>query len=337
MKTAQKIALRTRGAVKVGRKKSGSGTSNGRRADTASIAPASAPATSKPALQWRLVFGATIAAIGVWSYWPTLVSIVDTWIKQPDYSHGFLVIPLAVLFLWVRRATCPAVSADGTLVGLSLLSASLTMRILAGRYFMEFLDAWSILPWAAAIVAILFGLRTLWWSLPSVAFLFFMIPLPFSMEGQLSQPLQKIATKISCFAIQLLGQPAFSEGNIIVVGESRLEVAQACSGLRLFMGVSAIAFAYAVLVRRSWWERLLVLAATVPIAIIANAARIVGTGLLLQWTTGKEAQHMAHDVAGWAMIPLAALLFWLVLWYLDKLLPEEEVLDMAAVVRKANL
>jgi exosortase/archaeosortase family protein len=80
-----------------------------------------------------------------------------------------------------------------------------------------------------------------------------------------------------------------------------------------------------------------VLAATVPIAIVANAARIVGTGLLLQWVSGKEAQHLAHDVSGWAMIPLAAALFWLVLWYLDKLLPEEEVLDMAAVVREADL
>lgn len=333
----QKTAPRNRGGAKIGRKRAENQVRPTENRDRSPAKTADQLAAPAHRLQWRIAAGGTIAALGIWSYWPTIVILVDCWVKQSDYSHGFLVVPLAALFLWLRRATCPAVTTDGALVGLGLLGISVTMRLLAARYFMEFLDAWSILPWAAAIVAILGGLRILWWSLPSIAFLFFMVPLPYSIEGQLSQPLQKIATKISCFTLQLLGQPAFSEGNIIVVGESRLEVAQACSGLRLFMGVSAIAFAYAVLVRRAWWERLLVLAATVPIAIVANAARIVGTGLLLQWFLGKDSQHLAHDFAGWVMIPFAALLFWLVLWYLDKLLPEEEVLDMSAVVREANL
>jgi exosortase len=334
MKTAPQIALR-KGSAKVGRKNSQRREKAPRERDAAA-APGQLASAVVP-VAWRLVVGGLVAALGAWSYWPALNELVHAWVQQPDYSHGFLVAPLAGLFLWMRRASCPAPAADGTLIGLALLAISFAMRLVAGRYYMEFLDAWSLLPWAAAIVAILGGLRVLWWSLPAIAFLFFMIPLPFAIEGQLSQPLQKIATKISCFSLQLLGQPAFSEGNIIVVGDTRLEVAQACSGLRLFMGVAAIAYAYAVLVRRAWWERLIVLAATVPIAMTANAARIVGTGVALQWTTGNEAHHLVHDAAGWAMIPLAAALFWLVLWYLDKLLPEEEILDMAAVVREANL
>ena len=211
------------------------------------------------------------------------------------------------------------------------------MRYLSARYFLGFLDAWSILPWVAAIVMMFCGRRVLWWSLPAIGFLWFMVPLPFSLEGTLSYPLQKIATKASCFALQTIGLPAFAEGNVIVAGDSRLEVARACSGLRLFMGVLALSYAYAVLVRRSWWERMLVLAAAVPIALIANAARIVLTGVLFQVFTSHDARLLAHDAAGWAMIPAAAALFWLLLWYLDRLLPEEELFDMAALVREADL
>ena len=291
---------------------------------------------------WRVLAAASVLATGVFAYWPTLCELVATWAREPDYSHGFLILPLALYFLYSRRASFPGTTdpnqgAGDLILGLGLFIASLAMRYLSARYFLGFLDAWSMLPWTAGVVTMLFGRRAGWWSLPAIGFLWFMVPLPFSLEGTLSYPLQKIATKASCFALQTLGLPAFAEGNVIVVGDSRLEVAQACSGLRLFMGVLALSYAYAVLVKRSWWERMVVLAAAVPIALVANAARIVLTGVLFQLFTAKDARLLAHDAAGWAMIPLAAALFWVLLWYIDRLLPEEEVLDMAALIREADL
>ncbi|MEX2176838.1 MAG: exosortase/archaeosortase family protein [Pirellulaceae bacterium] len=297
------------------------------------LRPAALPALEA---QLRLIAAGGIFLLGLWSYWPILSELVDTWSVEPDYSHGFLVAPLAIYFLWARRASFPGLARGGMLLGLALLAVSCVLRYLSARFYFSFLDAWSILPWAAAIVATLGGMRLLWWSLPSILFLWFMVPLPFSAEGLLSHPLQRIATKISCFTLQLMGQPAFSEGNTIVLGSHHLEVAQACSGLRLFMGVVALAFAYVVLVRRAWWERAALLLAVVPIALVANSARIVGTGLLLQ-VLPDESHALAHDFAGWVMIPLAALMFWGVLWYLGRLFSEEEVMDMASVVREAEL
>src|SRR4029434_1076694 len=90
------------------------------------------------------------------------------------------------------------------------------------------------------------------WCLPSIGFLWFMVPLPFGWETMASLPLQKIATKLSCYALQLLGQPAFAEGNVILLGEHQLEVAQACSGLRLFISVLAVAYGYVAPLRRGW-------------------------------------------------------------------------------------
>ena len=99
----------------------------------------------------------------------------------------------------------------------------------------------------------------MWWSLPSIAFLWFMVPLPFRVERWLSLPLQGAATKLSCWILQALGQPALAEGHVILLGDNRLEVEQACSGLRIFVGIVALAFAYAILMRRQWWEKALLL------------------------------------------------------------------------------
>ena len=178
------------------------------------------------------------------------------------------------------------------------------------------------------------GWRVLWWSLPSIMFLWFMVPLPFRFERALSLPLQGVATKLSCWILQFLGQPALAERHIILLGDNRLEVEQACSGLRIFVGILALAFAYVIVVRRSWWERALLLASAIPIALLANASRIVATGLLYQYASGEAARKFAHDAAGWVMILFAAGLFALVLWYLCRLVREVEMVEVGSLVRR---
>jgi exosortase len=222
-------------------------------------------------------------------------------------------------------------------LGLALLSVGSLIRVGAATFYMEFLDGYSLVFWLAGAIALVGGAQVLLWALPSVGFLFFMIPLPFGLETALSQPLQRIATELSCFALQVLGQPAFSEGNVILLGDHPLEVERACSGLRLFMSMVAVAYAYAVFVRRTWWEKALLFAAIVPVALIANAVRITVTGLLFQYTTGDLARQFAHDWAGYAMILLAMGLFGAVLWFLSQALREEEVVEMSALVREAKL
>jgi len=291
---------------------------------------------------WRLALpvGVGCLAAGVWSYWSTLQNLVAVWEREPDYSHGFLVIPLAIVILVVKRIyysqNYPGLGVSSPLVGLPLLAVALAMRYFSGRFYFDFLDGWSILPWTAATVALLGGWRLLLWCLPSIGFLWFMVPLPFGWETMASLPLQRIATKLSCYALQLLGQGAFAEGNVILLGEHQLEVAQACSGLRLFISVMAVAYAYVALVQRSWLEKAFLVLSVVPIAILANVTRIVVTGLLIEYTTGEMAHKFSHDFAGLAMIPLALLMFAGAHWYLTQLFPEQEELDMAALVRQSR-
>lgn len=273
----------------------------------------------------------------VWAYWPTLVNLVAAWNREPDYSHGFFVVPLAAYFLWARRDRFPGVSAGLSWLGLTLIALDVGVRAFGAHYYLEAIDGWSIMLWVGGAVWLFAGWRVLWWSLPSVAFLWFMVPLPFRMERCLSLPLQGAATKLSCWILQGLGQPALAEAHVIVLGDNRLEVEQACSGLRIFVGIFALAFAYSIVMRRSWWEKALLLASAVPIALLANAARIVTTGLLYQYVSGDAAKHFAHDAAGWVMILFAAGLFAIVLWYLSMLVREVELVEVGAVVRRERM
>jgi exosortase len=284
-----------------------------------------------------VIGGLILGAAFAWAYWPTLVGLVRAWDRQPDYSHGFLVVPLAVYFLWARRDRFPATGAKWAWAGLIAIGLSIVMRMLGARLFIDAIDGYSIMLWAAGLAWLLGGWRVAVWSLPSIAFLWFMVPLPFSAERWLSLPLQGVATKMSCWVLVSLGQPALAERHTILIGDFRLEVEQACSGLRIFMGVVALAFAYLIIVRRAWWEKALLLVSVIPIALIANSGRIVVTGLLNQYVSGEAAQKFTHDVAGWVMIPFAALLFALVLWYLAKLMREVELVDVGEVVRRERV
>lgn len=281
-----------------------------------------------------LVGAALLGTLG-WSYWPSLVEMANAWESQADYSHGYIVLPIALAFLWMRRSEFPVDTAPARW-GWLVLSAAIGIRVWAAARFLDTVDALTIPIWIAGAVALLGGWKLLRWSGPAIAFLYFMFPLPFSAERAMSRPLQSIATQISTEALQLLGQPAIAEGNAILLGDQVFEVEQACSGLRIFLGIFALAFACVLLSRRPWWEKCLVLACAAPIALIANATRIVATALLHEYVSGEAARAFTHDFSGYVMIVFAALLFWAFLTYLSRLIPEYELLDASRMMSGAT-
>ena len=292
------------------------------------------PAFRKDSLPNVVVGGVILGAIFSWAYWPTLVKLVHAWDTQPDYSHGFLVAPVAIYILWARKDRFPGFTGGLAWPGLILIGLGIGVRALGAVFYLDSADGWSIPFWVAGVIWLFCGRRVVWWSLPSVVFLWFMVPVPYRVERWLSLPLQGVAARLSCWTLQGFGQPALREGNTIVLGEYQLGIEEACSGLRIFVGILALAFAYLILARRAWWEKVLLIISVVPIALIANSTRIVGTGLLYQFVSGEAGEKFMHDVAGWVMIPFAAGLFALVLWYLGKLMPEVELVDVGAVVRR---
>ena len=267
---------------------------------------------------------AVIFAAAVWAYWPVLVALERTWSRQPDYSHGYMVIPLAGCFLWARRTLLPPTAESPAYGGLTLLLAALGLRIAGAAWYLPSVEGWSLPLCAAGAVWFLAGSAALRWSLPAIAFLGFMLPLPYRLETLLSLPLQHVAARASCWMLECLGEPATNEGHVIVIRDARLLVAEACNGMRIFISVLALGYAYTALSRRRWWCKLCLLLSVLPIAVVVNSLRITVTALLHSHVASETAHRFAHDVSGWAMLPVAALLLAFVPWYLSRLVVEVE-------------
>jgi exosortase len=267
-----------------------------------------------------ILAGLLLLAFASWCYWPTLMELVRTWDSSPDYSHGYLVIPLAAWFLWLRRDRLPRYMLGPSWWGFSLIALATGMRLIAARFYIPELDNCSLPIWAAGVCWLFGGWRFLRWASPAIAFLFFMVPLPASVETLLNRPLQSLATSMSTWNLQSLGQPAIAEGTTILLGDNVLEVERACSGLRMFYGILALAVGTIIVTRARWSVALCLLASVAPVAIVANVVRITTTGLLYEYASGEAARKFSHDLAGILMIVLAIAFFMLVLWITDRML-----------------
>ncbi|MCC7087141.1 MAG: exosortase/archaeosortase family protein [Pirellulales bacterium] len=268
---------------------------------------------------------AAMAAILIWAYWPTMINLVTAWWNVDDYSHGFLVIPLAVIFLYWRAASRPSFDGQFHAAGLGMIAAAAALRWIGANVFIEAFDGWSLILYVVGIVWLVGGWPVVRWAMPALGFLFFMVPLPYRMETALSLPLQKIAARGSCWLLQSLGQPALQEGTTLVIRDIHLEISRACSGLRMFTGVIALAYVFAVLSKRPWWDKVVILVGAIPAAIVANIIRITATALLYRVFAGEAIRQSIHDFAGWFTIFVAAILLGILSQYLKRLIVESQV------------
>lgn len=249
-----------------------------------------------------------VSACFVWAFAGTLANLVHAWRTNDQYSHGFLVPVFALVLLWLRRDKLDPVAArPGLVIGTMLLALGLGLR-LAGvyRYYLWF-DAIAIVPCVAGLFWMLGGSTAWRWAWPAILYLVFMIPLPYRFSTALSAPLQSLATTASTFIMQTLGLPALSEGNVINLNEARLNVIEACSGLRMLVVFVALSAAMALLTRRPLLDKLILLLSAFPIAVVSNILRITATGILYETTNSKTANVFFHDLGGWLMMPMGLL------------------------------
>jgi exosortase len=271
--------------------------------------------------------------VALFSYWTTAEWLESAWRSEADYSHGYIVIPLAIVLLWMRWDSFPGVHRNVDWRGLWMIGVAVVMRVIGRLAYMDFLDGYSIIPMVAGVVWLLCGLPALKWSSPAILFLIMMVPLPYRAESMLSWQLQGVATDLSTAMLRILGKPAIAEGHIIWIGDSKLMIEEACSGMRIFVGMIALALFWAATVKRSWLDRIVILAAAVPMALFVNALRITVTGILYGWFESAASRKIIHDWTGFLMIPLAALLLWAVKSYWEKLYRPLEVHNPAERLR----
>ncbi len=267
---------------------------------------------------------AAIAGLLCVVYWNSLTAVASHW-SQPEYSHGWLIPVFAAVLLWLRRESFGEVTSRERWMGMGLLVLAMAIRAY-GAYNTKFtLDNMSFIPALLGGFVMVGGLRVLWWAGPPILFLVFMYPLPGAVRDRMVRPLQSIATGISEYALSTLGIVCIREGNRLHLEQTEMNVIDACSGLRMLTIFMALAAAIAmILTTRPWWERLIIMASSIPIALAVNAIRITITGLLYNLNVpNKIAQLVFHDLAGWIMMPMAMGLLYLEYQLLTRLFLEE--------------
>jgi exosortase len=264
-------------------------------------------------------------------YLPNLRALMAVWQNDPNYTHGYLVIPIALFILW-QQLSVPVPTSSPKAVpapwwGWFFLAGVLVLRAIMYERWSEWSEN-STFILAIAGLTWSFGswplLRRVW---PAIAFLVFMLPLPQTLNHLLALPLQSFAASSSTFLLQLTGMWVIQEGNVINLstahGMEQLDVALACNGLRMLMTMAATVLATVILLPLPTWKRITLLLSIVPIALVSNMTRIVATGWAYYFFAGPAAKHWAHDWAGWLMMPLALALAWIELLVISWLVPED--------------
>jgi exosortase len=211
--------------------------------------------------------------------------------------------------------------------GFAFIAMGAVTQLAGGFYRINSVEGLAFLPYLGGIVLLLGGWPMLRCAWPAIAFLVFMIPLPWRFEEVLGEPLQYLATMASTYTLQTLGFMAFAVGNVIHLDGARIGVVEACSGLSALITFIALSTGIAMMVERPLIDRVVLVLSAIPVALIANIARITMTGVLHETAGGSVADRFYDDLAGWVMIPLALVLYRCVTWVFSHTLVEVEAAD----------
>ena len=255
--------------------------------------------------QRRLISAALIVFSSALLYRHVLVKLVHDWWTDDNYSHGFLIIPIAVYLAWERRHRFAATLNRPSNAGLVVVVGS-TGVLMAGILGSElFLTRISILGTVTGSVLFLFGWQRLRVLAFPVAFLVLMIPLPAIIFNQIAFPLQLLASRVGEMTLSSVDIPVLREGNVLILANTTLEVAQACSGIRSLVSLLTLGIMFGYFTDQRAWVRLFIAASTVPIAIVANAARVAGTGIAAHQFGPAAAEGFLHEFSGWVVFIVA--------------------------------
>lgn len=262
------------------------------------------------------------------AYFDGLLELTSRWSKQEEYSHGFFIPLISLWLLWQRRDALRESIGTPSWSGLLLLLVALGALLLGELTAIFILVQYGFLLCLLALVLCLGGVPLLRVTLLPLLLLIFAIPLPYFVDSQLSWRLQLVSSEIGVWVLRALDISVYLEGNIIDLGSYRLQVVEACSGLRYLYPLLSIGFLMGYMFRGPLWQRALLFLSTVPITVLMNSLRIAAVGLLVErWGIGM-ADGFLHYFEGW-IIFMACLLFLLAeVWLFERFGARRNVLDV---------
>src|SRR6266404_3568269 len=264
-----------------------------------------APAVERRSIPWVPL--AWFSALLIVAYFPILRHLVEQWSTDEDVSHGFFVPPVAAFIAWQRRNRILALDYHPAWWGLGVMAWAALQGYVGTLGAELFLQRTSFLIALLGLLLVLGGTRLVRVLAFPLLLLLFMIPIPSLIYNQITFPLQLFASQVAEFSLGLIGIPVLRDGNILELASQKLSVVEACSGIRSLLSLSFLSLVYAYFFDKKLWMRGVLLAATVPVAILANSGRVTITGVLSE-IDPDLAQGFFHSVEGFIIFAIALIM-----------------------------
>jgi exosortase len=287
--------------------------------------------TEQPPVKDRAISWSAMASFGILLiavYFPILRKLVEQWSTDDDVSHGFFVPVVAGYIAWQRREKLLSIEWKPAWWGIGLLAWAALQAYLGMLGAELFLQRTAFLFSIVAVLLVMGGTRLVRELAFPLLLLPFMIPLPTVVYNQITFPLQLFASSVAERSLEVLNIPVLRDGNILELASQKLSVAEACSGIRSLLSLSFLSLVYAYFFDRKIWMRWVLLIATIPIAIIANSARVTLTGVFSE-IDPSLAEGFFHEAEGWVIFVVALVILVVVHqfinWIYRRLKPQPHV------------
>ena len=247
---------------------------------------------------WLIALSVAAAGLAVALYWPVLWWMGGLWTTDAYYGHGVLVPIVSGVLAWRSRSRAAAVPITGGPAGLLVVMGALLLGWFGYWFDVHFVWGFSFVALLCGLVWWLFGgptFRILWFPL---VFMFFMVPVGRLLVDQLSNPLQRLATEAATGGLHCIGVPVVAEGTSIHAPGYIFRVAAACSGLKSLIALGTLTVLVAYALSGPAWKRLLLAAAAIPVAILANIVRIIVVVLVGTSFGERAAEGFFHQGSG---------------------------------------
>ena len=282
------------------------------------------------ALLWVLLVGAGVAS-GV-IYYDAIDRLIYRWSNSEEYGYGFLIPFISAFLIWQKREELDRIPFKGSWIGVLLVLLGLMLFTLG-----YFSTLFIVMQYGLVVTVVGVALATVGWDafrklLVPLLFLVFMIPLPNFLYAGLSSQLQLISSEIGVAVIRLFGISVYLEGNVIDLGTYKLQVVEACSGLRYLFPLVTLAFMVAYFFKAPFWQRAVVFLSSIPITVLMNSFRIGVIGVLVEYGGPGQAEGFLHEFEGWvvfmACIAILIAEMWLFARFGKKRRPLSEVFGL---------
>lgn len=243
-------------------------------------------------------------------FWPVLTELLKDLYINNNNSHGLVVPFISLYILWEKRSNLCMQPIQPSYIGLIALVACLIIYIVGYAGRIEILPRIAFVTAILSIVLYISGKQVFSLIVFPLFFLYFMIPVPVSIESLVSFKLQLWVTQISSAILSGLSFTVLREGNILYFANCSLEVAEACSGIRSLTAFIMIGCLFGYRMNGSFLRRSIMPLIAVPLSFVVNVARVTGTGILAHFYGSRVARGFLHEFSGIAVFLVGLVLFW---------------------------